>query len=78
MNKFKIGDKYIMTKIEHKDLLVVKQGDLDEPWWNERIIRHATPYEIRTGKRCSHPLNQKRSDGSCGLCKLNVHDKVRV
>lgn len=48
---YKTGDKYVMLKIWHSDLMVVEEGDLEQPWWNERIIRKATPKEIEQGFR---------------------------
>ena len=39
-------------------------------------IRHATEYEIKTGKRRNHPLNNKKADGTCGLCGLKAHDEI--
>lgn len=48
---FEVGDKYLMLKINHKDLIIVGSDDLSEPWWNEKIIRHATDAEIAAGHR---------------------------
>ncbi len=48
---YEVGDKYVMLKLWHDDLMTVEDGEMDEPWWNERIIRHATDAEIKAGKR---------------------------
>lgn len=49
--EFKVGDKYVMLKISHSELITVNEGDIEQPWWNTRIIRHATPSEIKAGHR---------------------------
>ncbi|WP_180001204.1 hypothetical protein [Acinetobacter sp. YH12255] len=48
---YEVGDKYVMLKLWHDDLMTVEDGEMDGPWWNERIIRHATDVEIEAGKR---------------------------
>lgn len=40
-NMYEVGDKYVMLKIDHSDLMTVVDRDLEEPCWNPRIIRHA-------------------------------------
>lgn len=46
-NMYEVGDKYVMLKLWHDDLMTVEEGEMDEPWWNPRIIRHATDAEIK-------------------------------
>jgi hypothetical protein len=86
-NIFEVGDLVVfkntekfkdnMLQVAHIELqkvLDVKSGlngytSLDE-------LRHATPYEITKNHRCSHPLNNKKFNGECGLCGLKVHEVV--
>lgn len=49
-NIYEVGDKYVMLKIGHMELLTVEEGDLDQPYWNTRIIRHATDAEIEANR----------------------------
>jgi len=48
---YEVGDKYVMLKLWHDDLMTVEDGEMDEPWWNERIIRHAYDAEIDANRR---------------------------
>ncbi|MFM2332306.1 MAG: hypothetical protein RIQ74_1129 [Pseudomonadota bacterium] len=48
---YKVGDKYVMLKIQHDEILTVLESEIDEPWFNTRIIRRATPQEIQCGHR---------------------------
>lgn len=51
MSNYKAGDKYIVKKIWHKDLLIVTDQCLKEAYWNERIIRKAYWIEIIFNRR---------------------------
>ena len=50
-NIFEVGDQYVMLKLWHNDLITVEEGDMDQPWWNTRIIRHITDEEREAGYR---------------------------
>lgn len=50
-NFFEVGDQYVMLKLWHDDLMTVEDGEMDEPWWNTRIIRHITNKEREAGHR---------------------------
>ena len=50
-NIFEVGDQYVMLKLWHNDLITVEEGDMDQPWWNTRIIRHITNKEREAGHR---------------------------
>jgi hypothetical protein len=50
-NIFEVGDQYVMLKLWHDDLMTVEDGEMDEPWWNTRIIRHITNKEREAGHR---------------------------
>lgn len=66
----------VFSETECKTIKAVKRDSGVSRYGHKKNFRHATPYEIHTGKRCSHPLNSKRSDGTCGLCKLSVHERI--
>ncbi|WP_441370141.1 hypothetical protein [Acinetobacter lwoffii] len=50
-NMYEVGDKYVMLKLWHDDLMTVVDRDLEEPCWNPRIIRHADDAEIEANRR---------------------------